>query len=41
MIHNRFPELKEAREAFLGPDREKYRVKQGYAEDVVQFSNVV
>jgi hypothetical protein len=41
MIHNRFPELREAREAFLGPDSQKMRVKQNHAEEVVQFSSVV
>jgi len=41
MIHNRFPELKEAREAFLGPDSQRVRAKQNHAEEVVQFSNVV
>jgi len=41
MIHNRFPELKDAREAFLGPDSQKMRIKQNHAEEVVQFSSVV
>ena len=27
MVHNRFPELRDAREAFLGPDAAKAKVK--------------
>jgi len=41
MVHNRFPELRDAREAFLGPDAKKGKVKQNHAAELVQFSDVV
>jgi hypothetical protein len=35
MIHNRFPELREAREAFLGPESKVNRVKQEHAGELI------
>lgn len=41
MIHNRFPELRDARAAFLGADAQTNRIKQTHAADLVEFSNTV
>ena len=41
MIHNRFPELGDARDAFLGPDSKTQKIKQSHANELVQFSDVV